>query len=318
MFHAVVIKVFIIILMVVNLVTPSISSKFEFMGIMPCATDDDCSIFQNSTCEKPTCVCNGRKLCQIQINKIVTKIGETCETSNDCNIDAAECRQYRCECKDGYVQSTDSKKCLIVSEGINSGCEDSSQCYHKVPDSVCRNNKCICEGKHEFQGLCYKSVGLGEACESDPECSIIQFSKCLDSVCSCDAGYVASKNESLCLKVVEGNNSICIDNAQCTATLGEYSHCIEGECRCKELYHYKDRINKCIEDRLLGDVCTVHSDCHDPYPEKHDRLECVAGVCACRSFLREQGGICIDDSENGSSRVSIVFFYLVMCLVNFL
>ncbi|XP_072385576.1 prion-like-(Q/N-rich) domain-bearing protein 25 [Diabrotica undecimpunctata] len=299
-------KTFLFLSLLVSCIISGISAK---KGLIPCETDEDCPQLENSICDKKVkvCKCNGTSTCNIKKTKLVTKIGGECQSTEDCNIESAECMNSKCDCKKGYVKSTDGKKCLMVSEGINGNCEDSVQCYTKTPNTVCTNNKCVCEGMHEYEGKCYKSVDLGQACESNPEC-INKFSSCKDSVCTCNDKYVASLNESTCLLKAESNNSPCVDDIQCTVTLGKSSQCEDSVCKCKTFFHYKEKLNKCVENIQLGDHCLIHSECHDPYPEKENRVECVAGVCECRSSFTEQDGICV---ENSSTRVASAFFVLI-------
>lgn len=48
---------------------------------------------------------------------------------------------------------------ILVSEGLNTECEYSVQCYAKVENSGCQYNKCVClEHMHDFNGSCYKNI----------------------------------------------------------------------------------------------------------------------------------------------------------------
>lgn len=52
----------------------------------------------------------------------------------------------------------------------------------------------------------------------------------------------------ICLPIAEKPNATCTDDIQCTTSLGKGSGCIGGYCKCKEIYQFKNSINKCVRD----------------------------------------------------------------------
>ncbi|KAK9887579.1 hypothetical protein WA026_023385 [Henosepilachna vigintioctopunctata] len=83
--------------------------------------------------------------------------------------------------------------------------------------------------------------------------------------------------------------------------------CVNSNCQCDNNYISNGTAssNKCVQDILLNEVCSKHSDCHQPGAGP-SRMECVVGVCKCKSPYLEESGICL------SSSTSVVFFKSVM------
>ncbi|XP_023026079.2 uncharacterized protein isoform X1 [Leptinotarsa decemlineata] len=289
-----------------------------FYSIVPCYDDEECEHLENATCIDYICNCNGTNLCTEKSITVVTRIGANCSRNSDCNIEFSRCGNNVCACKELYVASPDQKRCLEVSSGLGASCEDSVQCYDRVPHSGCQNNKCVCQQQmHKYQGLCYRNVELGQNCGSDAECSATHFSKCINSTCSCIDGFVASTRGSRCLPVVDGEHAPCVDNVQCTATMGESSECADAFCQCKDLYQVKNSTKKCVRDMVLGDICVNHSDCHGPNPGL-SRLECVLGVCKCKPFFQEIKGYCISEASRNQSTSILMKIGLCLFTIFFL
>ncbi|KAG5892835.1 hypothetical protein JTB14_032429 [Gonioctena quinquepunctata] len=272
-----------------------IETSSDYYGIVPCEENEDCAHLENAECKNITCFCNGSRLCSEKSVAVVTKIGEDCQEDSNCNMDFSVCDKHdKCSCIEGFVKSTDGKRCLLISEGVGGSCEDSVQCYTKTQHTGCQNNKCVCQQQmHEYNRSCYRNVELGQHCQNNAECSTTEFSKCIESKCSCLAGYVASTKGSRCLSVADGENFPCVDTAQCTETLGQ------------------EYTNKCVRDMLLGDLCVNNSDCYGAEPG-FSTLECIIGICKCKSFLTEHHGYCL--SSSGKQETS-TFMQIGICLI---
>ncbi|CAG9860996.1 unnamed protein product [Phyllotreta striolata] len=286
--------------------------------LIPCEDDNDCTGFENATCINAFCTCNGTTTCLRKFTVGVSRIGENCTETDECLVKNSECRNNTCSCENGFVKTTNGRKCLKISDGVDSSCEDDVQCYTKTNHTICRNNKCACNGTHQVNGACFKNAKLGESCKVNPECSLNKFSSCVNSTCQCNVNYTSGLNNTVCLPVSLSANSSCVEKAQCTVSMGDNAHCVDGLCNCKELYYYKDKINKCVEDKFYGERCATHSDCHNPFPEKESRLECIIGECKCRSGFIEKHGICIDPSSSSQVLASLFLFVPTLIIVNLL
>lgn len=79
------------------------------------------------------------------------------------------------------------------------------------------------------------------------DCAHIMNSSCIGAKCSCLIGYVAS-NRNKCLLKAEFVSSPCEDDIQCVTTLGTGSKCSNKTCQCKDVFHYKQTTNECVND----------------------------------------------------------------------
>ncbi|KAJ8913766.1 hypothetical protein NQ315_002446 [Exocentrus adspersus] len=124
-----------------------------------CEKVEDCLGLVGAKCVDGVCTCNQSRVCEKVVGKIATQIGESCINDDNCNIDQAACNNKTCTCKPGYIKSSDERSCLLVSARIGDSCEESVQCYTKIPFSGCQENKCVCQQHtHDFNGLCYRDV----------------------------------------------------------------------------------------------------------------------------------------------------------------
>ncbi|KAK9887580.1 hypothetical protein WA026_023388 [Henosepilachna vigintioctopunctata] len=128
--------------------------------LFPCLENSDCERV-NGTCENLFCKCNNSYNCKAAIPILVNKLGESCETIKECNIEYSVCDENKkCSCINEYIHSSNERKCLKTASGLGGDCEESAQCYNKTPLTVCQENKCVCQQHmHEYNRSCYKNVG---------------------------------------------------------------------------------------------------------------------------------------------------------------
>jgi len=289
------------------------SSNDQGVGLdfTPCSNDDDCKGFLHGVCNYPFCECNGTKFCEDKVLTIVTKIGETCKLDAECNIEHSMCKDNKCACQEHRVGSSDRKKCLTVADALGSTCEDSIQCYTKVPHSGCQNDRCVCQQQmHEYKGACYRDVALGGKCQGIGECSTTIFSNCTQEICTCKHGYVPNKANNRCLEIQRKISGPCYEDLQCSTVLGK-AICKESYCQCAELYQFKAAKGTCVRDMLLGEICENHTDCHGP-EQGESRSECILGKCKCRSEFYEEHGYC---TSGGIATVHVPSILLLFVLL---
>lgn len=286
------------------------------VGLIPCKTNTECAPY-DGICDKQVgfCKCNNTFNCKLDaIRTLVNKLGETCQTTGDCNMDFSFCDdQKRCVCEEGYVVSENKMKCLASATRLGDDCEESGQCYHEIPSSGCYQKKCVCQDHmHEYNGSCYKNVGLGETCQLIGECSMTSHATCVKTKCQCRENYVSNGSE--CLLKANGLNFTCDADLQCKTQLGQGSECSNGSCKCSEVFHFKASINQCVHDILLNEQCGEHRDCHQPGTGP-SRLECLLGVCKCKSPYLQEGSFCISSSTSVVVIRSILLFLGTMFLI---
>lgn len=79
------------------------------------------------------------------------------------------------------------------------------------------------------------------------------------------------------------------------------------------LVYFLVLINCCHVFPVLDEVCEHQSDCHGPRPGE-SRLECILGVCKCRSYFIEEYGYCI----SGGKTICTVPLMLILIVDVFL
>ncbi|KAL3276332.1 hypothetical protein HHI36_011716 [Cryptolaemus montrouzieri] len=280
---------------------------------VPCIEDAECE-YVNGTCINNYCKCSNSFNCKLSTQAIVNKLEERCQSTRDCNIAHAICNEKReCSCKKDFLASQNKRKCLRAASGLGGSCEESVQCYTNIPSTGCHENKCVCQQHmHEHNGSCYKNVRLGDPCQLHGECSLTSYTKCLKSKCECTENYVANGLE--CLLKANSINFTCFEDIQCQFQLSHGAECSSGVCRCKDLFHFKASSNQCVHDILLNENCRSHYECHQPGTGP-SRLECVLGVCKCKSPYLEENGYCISSSTSAIFFKSIVLFLVTMFLI---
>ncbi|XP_076253327.1 uncharacterized protein LOC143191805 isoform X3 [Rhynchophorus ferrugineus] len=222
--------------------------RLKAIEITSCETDIDCEDIENGTCENFMCSCGNTRNCVNKNKVMVTKIGENCTTVDDCNIEGSLCINGKCACHKGNVASQDQRTCLKIATGLGSTCKDRVQCQAAVSHSTCQNDKCDCEEQmHQYNGSCYRNVGLGKDCEQQGECSAVTFAECVAGVCVCRDGYVRSLKSEKCLAIAAKIDAPCYEDVQCSTRFGK-AICKTGHCQCEELYNFKQSRNVCVRD----------------------------------------------------------------------
>ncbi|XP_017775716.1 PREDICTED: tenascin-like [Nicrophorus vespilloides] len=267
--------------------------EFRENVLAPCIGDEDCDHLSidakciNKVCECPNCDYDHESV-------IVTRIGESCRKLKDCSVLDSYCLQNKCVCKKGMIAASKGKKCLKISQGVGSVCLEDSQCSANVTNSICYNGMCICHDNLHLVGKqCIANKTLGESCHESNECTV-EYSECVDNVCSCIQRYVRS--DQRCLLQSKTFLSPCVEDIQCTETLGSGSQCLQGFCNCYDLFQFKAANNKCVKDLLLGNICKENGECHQPGPEP-SRLECILGECKCKAPYEQVDHFCVSGAN---------------------
>ncbi|XP_051159823.1 uncharacterized protein LOC127280686 isoform X2 [Leptopilina boulardi] len=73
------------------------------------------------------------------------KIGDDCKTDSECGFYGAHCSadHKKCFCKNEFLTSNQIDKCGNPSN-VNESCDFNEQCEMKVPQTECRDGRCIC------------------------------------------------------------------------------------------------------------------------------------------------------------------------------
>ncbi|XP_008547778.1 prion-like-(Q/N-rich) domain-bearing protein 25 isoform X1 [Microplitis demolitor] len=145
-----------------------------------------------------------------------------------------------------FINKTDEIVCATYFE----------KCDIAFPTPCCnQNHKCsrIGWGSLRTDLRCLLQAFLGDFCETDYDCGIVNHSKCSeDHKCECRPNY-ATIGKSLCLSQ---QNGFCLSNEECTA---QNSVCINSKCGCK-LNFILGSENKC-EPKQLDTFCNSDEDC---------------------------------------------------------
>ncbi|XP_044588109.1 fibrillin-2-like [Cotesia glomerata] len=161
-------------------------------------------------------------------------LNQNCWINNHCSaIPNAECSDYQCECKVGYVESNPT----TCSPLLGTQCTKLDECA--VRHSICFDGQCECSDFFTPQSndRC-RSTLLQKTCETDRDCVNIKFSYCSASnLCSCIRNNIAL-NGSACGGLL---NQYCSHDLPCVT---ENSVCVNNNCECK--FFFKNSDAKCF------------------------------------------------------------------------
>ncbi|XP_050507642.1 prion-like-(Q/N-rich) domain-bearing protein 25 isoform X1 [Diabrotica virgifera virgifera] len=127
------------------------------------------------------------------------KIGEQCESDNQCSLtENTQCKTV-CRCSPGFVMSRDQTRCLKAATRFNDVCLENDQCSASLQGSICLSNNCTCDiGFHSLDLKCVKTASFGGPCSNSEECvrdsSHLEVIHCNNGECQCKPGAV---NETL-------------------------------------------------------------------------------------------------------------------------
>ncbi|XP_008331518.1 latent-transforming growth factor beta-binding protein 3 isoform X3 [Cynoglossus semilaevis] len=148
---------------------------------------------------------------------------------------------YRCLCKEGFIPTSDSKRCIDIDE-----CKD---------DRLCAYGRCInTDGSFHCQCyIGYKRTQEGSHCEDIDECerpSNCQKGRCINGmgsyVCECPEGYTLVGGRR-CQDIDECavNRRLCQPFGTCENTQGSF------ECVCNHGYVQSEDKRSCEAVRIL-------------------------------------------------------------------
>jgi len=220
-------------------------------------------------------------------------LGDYCQIEGLCTATTinATCKTGVCQCKDGYVPSWDKSRCLPIStQGINSSCEENIQCEKSILGTLSECNqesmRCQCYQIPMVptvfhSGRCYFGASLGDVCQVSAQCTATTESSICgsDGKCRCNEtdGFVPDSVGVTCLPIVSGDDastSECLEDIQCTRTLGHFSRCNPKQRKC-ECFTPEDNLQltekdekpmvivgaKCYEAKGIGEICKYNQEC---------------------------------------------------------
>ncbi|XP_046547180.1 integumentary mucin C.1-like [Haliotis rubra] len=125
-------------------------------------------------------------------------------------------------------------------------------------------------------------VKVFDACAEDADCpadSSCRVRGCAGSVCMCNTGFVATRDNTACFKGKLINNA-CADVSECVPFL---SYC-DGTCKCSSFVRETNRNTCAIRGFwVIGEPCGATSDCLDT-----NALCARDGTCLCKSGYRNK------------------------------
>ncbi|XP_065222409.1 uncharacterized protein LOC135846962 [Planococcus citri] len=167
-----------------------------------------------------------------------SRIGIFCATDGDCTFRHGFCdeKTHTCRCDEQYPANDQISKCGRAV-GLGLPCMFDEQCEHKVWNSMCRDQQCVCRGNGKEQKLpdgTTKCIGkqFGDSCALDDECAF-KFAVCdpYKRNCQCPPDMMATDHIDKCGKAKEVNEE-CFFNEQCEQTLFDTA-CVDGTCQCR-------------------------------------------------------------------------------------
>ncbi|XP_014299519.1 prion-like-(Q/N-rich) domain-bearing protein 25 isoform X2 [Microplitis demolitor] len=254
-----------------------------------CKFNEDCDKIENAVCIENECVCNTNYI-ESYNSTCEPLLGGLCSKNDQCIPHNSICVDNVCKCRFEYVQKS-NEKCLPYCQEIKySVCSKNNKCVCKqnytawgdteckaligeycdgseeclFQDSTCSDNKCQCRENFTSQSGKYcKPVGLGKACKTDSNCSMITNAICSHyKICTCFASYYAL-SELACAPIIGGyceNSNHCFHRNNDPFSHDPYN-CINNECQCNpNSTSISD--SQCIDTSLLHS-CNGDADCAD-------------------------------------------------------
>jgi hypothetical protein len=219
--------------------------KAEFVNDY-CETNLQCTLLPNTQCQRQEP--SGETICSCVSGTVENAVGKAClpivtELGQDCTENAqctegigpnAECdsESGTCDCKNGWVGTTDRKQCLKTAN-YGEPCEEHAQCTAELgEESVCTSdNKCDCKvGAGYLNKGCYRQVSLYYPCAASEECilGVNKFAHCTKNHCECLPDAI-DWNRNCYANLSIG--SPCTTNPECFVPIPE-SSCQISTCIC--------------------------------------------------------------------------------------
>lgn len=233
------------------------------------------------------------------LNKLRSDLNITCSTHEYCQdyLENSKCEIGFCRCPESWVLSSDRTKCLKISARHGSPCQENIQCSEILSrGGICHEYKCKCKtGYHYLNGICWKSKGLKQSCQSTEECFAAydyRGIECINNTCSCKTGFY-ERLDTACRKSRNSGESCGLD-----PDCGDGTSCEKMKCgkpknisvvfddtgsetplnnNTKNLNCGKGTFElngNCVLE--LGMTCSSDDDCsHIP------KAFCLDGICSC-------------------------------------
>lgn len=158
---------------------------------------------------------------------------------------------------------------------------------------------------------------------------MVNGSKCINKVCQCKAGHVASDDGLSCLPLVSSLYQPCTQDSQCTSIL--YSKCADNNtCLCMKNYHDVNSVRiinnssssndvvsfeisfnffqRCWSSVSLNGICESDENCIIAH------TSCINKRCTCDDGFKEENNRGSKYCSN-AKRVQISFLVLLIIFV---
>ncbi|KAH0534448.1 hypothetical protein KQX54_004003 [Cotesia glomerata] len=214
-----------------------------------CDIDKDCLPY-DSVCSDKKCKCAMNYRNNSIFFCLRSMLNQNCWINSYCSaIRNAECLDFQCKCKVGYVESNP----MTCSPLLGTQCTKLDECA--VRHSICFDGQCECSDFFTPQSndRC-RSIRLGESCNNNHDCNLIKYAKCSASgKCSCLINYVA-RNSTSCSPLLDER---CQVDDECYVN---NSDCIANKCRCRNGFPADGSNSRC-QSTMLGKRCNTSEDC---------------------------------------------------------
>ncbi|XP_053372547.1 low-density lipoprotein receptor-related protein 1B-like isoform X2 [Mercenaria mercenaria] len=279
----------------------------------PCDHDVDCSdAMINSLCMNNSCECrSGYKAINDNTACELRALNDTCDVDTDCSdaISNSNCSSGRCFCNSGYqssqrksvseiytespvnstfsnvsslltnttVHSENEMECVLRQ--IGNKCKVSTDCSDAVPNSLCKDNTCVC--KQGFKtgantsSIC-EANRINDVCSENADCDLaVNNSVCDRKECKCMAGFQVNEDKSECnrRKIFD---KTCFTSSDCYMAVS-YSNCIKRQCMCNSGYYPSNGNQTCTKFKIGDKNCVTILDCK----EAVSKSSCRKGECRC-------------------------------------
>ncbi|XP_066155526.1 uncharacterized protein [Euwallacea fornicatus] len=242
----------------------------DISAMNPCKNDSDCQSLENAVCIEDYCNCNGSKVCANILELKVTKLGEQCRQSSNCHIEHSVCLNQICQCitgmvpslnkkecleessgnctkfgncsqpiatdcPKGFVQNSESTKCLEIPLILQSLCQEDAQCSEQFGNAICINStSCQCQPSYQYNNISGKCTNLEINCREDKDCLNNEQEEDFNSF-SCVMGVCKSCFEDAELCKSHAETAPCLEPS-CNGSSAnvESGTCNPGRCECPE------------------------------------------------------------------------------------
>ncbi|CAD6227285.1 GSCOCG00006073001-RA-CDS [Cotesia congregata] len=227
----------------------------------------ECSSNKSCVCSQNAIAINGR-LCSV-------RLGETCQTNEDCAAVKSWCDDNKCQCKDQHFAYSEIE-CRLAFIAIP--CNAESHCRAHISDSYCIDGTCQCKRNYLLTNgnACFPVAT--SYCSTTDVCSDLN-SICIDNRCKCRTSYVM--RESKCLP--QQLTGQCSQNSDCSEVT--FAVCLKNECACPNEFF---SVNATACAKALGGSCITDKDCAVRFSH------CFEQTCQCsRDYIQYSKSQCV-------------------------